>query len=66
VLLRDGCDFFDWEYRDVGIAKRFTIDNFGVWADGSLESRGIARIDESHFDAKLGQRVGELVIGSTI
>src|SRR5215207_4768280 len=50
----------------VRVAQRFAKDNLCVWADCLFEILRVGWVDQGDFDSKLGQGIGELVVGTAI
>ena len=61
--LRDGIDVGD---VGVGVAERLEVDDRGVVLDGTLDLVQVMGIDKRGLDAKLGERVLQQVVGTTV
>ena len=59
IFVRDGCELFQVDHIELGIAERFGIDGAGAIVDGFAQAVVVIGFDEADFDAELGQRVVE-------
>ena len=66
MFMRDGCEFFQVDHIELGIAERFGIDGASAIIDGFAETVVVVGFDEANFDAELGQRVVEQIVGAAI
>ena len=66
VLLGDLGNGVDVGDVGVGVAERLEIDDRGVVLDGTLDLVQVMGIDKRGLDAKLGERVLQQVVGTTV
>src|ERR1700722_7500618 len=62
----DRGDLGDREHHQFRIGQRFGVIGAGAGVGGAAEILGVARVDETHFNALVLQRIGEQVPGAAV